>query len=69
MTEIKIHRPKPGDFALAVRDAVQLEKAVPFVVSGLVLAILVNVLVGAIATVGYAYVHALWSRMYGDRVE
>lgn len=53
---------KPEDLALAGRDAVSPENCPPFLLVGLVLAILTNVLTAVIATVGYAYVSALWNR-------
>lgn len=61
MIEIKL-KPKPEHLVLAVQDAVRLDRAVPFIVTGCILAVLVNVLYAAIATAAFAYVNALWFR-------
>lgn len=68
MQNIKLRIPEPGEFALAARDTLRPEYAPPFVLAGLCLALLTNVLTGVIATVGYAYLVRLWERARQDTI-
>lgn len=70
MTEkLQVRPPGPADLALAVRDALQLRAVVPFVVTALALAVIVNILTATVAMVAFAYVRALWERMLSDKPE